>query len=309
MSLFSNLRRRVRGNKVKIPKNLKARPVLPVPPSVKPRPHPPMPPSSLRAKSVPPRAHPPMPPSSLTVEKRMKKSQAELQKLAADQQVGMVRTEVGKGRLENHPDFSVRGGVEFFKNRKIIGRDVSVNKGIYVGAGPREAIVVDRKYGELNRLYEKAKKRATVDGKVNKNYVIKAVFDVVNEAMPVKDDAEVKKLRKKRNIGKDGEIPLDVFLREGVGVCRHNALATADLLQHFKEEGILTGKASVDRNTKTIVINGETKRPGHAWCRYTNSAGDVYLIDPMHGKLKKLSELDLRKWEHGGDWDYKRAGD
>ena len=310
MGIRDILRRR---NRVKIPKDIRSsnvrsvRPVLPVPPSVQPRVHPPMPPSRLRAKSVQPRVHFPVPPSS--VKGRMVRSEAELRKLAEDRRVGMTRTLIGKERVKNLPGFEVRNGVEFFKNRRIIGRDVSVNKGVYLGAGSREAIVVDRKFGELNRLFEEAKKRASVDGKVIKDFVIHSVFDVINEAMPVKDNAEVERLVKREKAGRDGEIPLDVFLREGVGVCRHNALAVADLLQRFKEEGVLKGKASVDRNTKRVVIDGRSFDAGHAWCRYTNSAGDVFLIDPMHNKIKKLSELELKSWESGGDWDYKRAGD
>ena len=213
------------------------------------------------------------------------------------------RTIISKNRLYEKGELEERAEGEFFKGRRIIGRDTPINKGVYPGAGAREAIVVDRKYGEINNLANEAAEKATVNGRFDKTRVLKTVFDVVTKAMPIQDEKEVEKILKKYGVKPDDKIALDVFIKHRTGVCRHQALTAAAILEKLKEEGLIKGKVSVDRNTIPITINGKEYKAGHAWCRYTNSAGEVYIIDPAQGKLKKLKETDEK------DWGYYRPTD
>ena len=208
------------------------------------------------------------------------------------------RTQIMKRRLAEQisrgPD-----GRGYYQGRPVIHSDTRVLGGVYLGAFTREAIVVDEKYGELNRLYEEAKKRVMDSaGKVNKGKILKSVFEVVKETMKPSeaDEAKVNEIIEKLGVSGDRKIALDVFIKKGVGVCRHRALACAALLELFKRDGHIRGISSVDRNS--------TELGSHAWCRYTNSKGEVFILDPTLGFLGSLNEAESR-----GIWQYKRPED
>jgi len=205
------------------------------------------------------------------------------------------RTQIMKKRLSGEisrgPD-----GREYYQGRPIIHRNTPVLGGVYLGAFPREAIVVDsEKYPALNKLYEEAKRKAMDSaGRVNKGKILKSVFEIVKEKMEF-NEKKVDKITKRLG-GNDRKIALDVFIDEGVGVCRHHALACAALLELFKRNGYIQGTPSVDRNS--------TELGGHAWCRYTNSAREVFILDPTLSFLGSLEEA-----ESEGIWQYKRPED
>ncbi len=172
---------------------------------------------------------------------------------------------------------------ELYQGRFIIHRDSPVDGGVCIGQCQREAIVVDSSKSPLIRkLYDGAKSRATQDGVIMKNTLLRAVYDTVAEAMPTQDYRAVKEIIRRCGVERDGKISLDVFLEEGVGVCRHDALACAIVLELFKREGITHGKASVDRNCSFLG--------GHTWCRYVNSVGEVFILDVAQGYLGRLKD-------------------
>ena len=60
----------------------------------------------------------------------------------------------------------------------------------------------------------------------------------------------------------------------------------------FRNDGHIHGRMSVDRNA--------TELGGHAWCRYTNDSGEIYVLDVAYefaGLIEK------------GKWNYKRPED
>lgn len=182
-----------------------------------------------------------------------------------------------------------------FKGRRIIGRDTPVDAGVYIGAGKREAIVVDFENDEqLQKVYERALELATTDEKFDKGRALEAVYQAVEEAIPNRDLVAVQDIVQKYDAGDDRKIQLGVFISNGAGVCRHHALAAGAILEKFIKEGLLGGTVSIDRNT----VGGS----GHAWARYTTSSGETVILDVMHRKLNYLENLQ----DSEQDWSYNR---
>ncbi len=183
-----------------------------------------------------------------------------------------------------------------FRGRPIIGKDMPVEGGVYLGAGAREAIVVDEKYGELVRIYKRVREELEKEsGKgALSGRIFRKVFDIVKEELPFdqkKVDGEV------AQFNGDTKVALDHFIQKKAGVCRHQALLTAYLFQKLKQDGIVQGSASIDRN----AVSG---KGGHAWVRYTNRVGDVFIIDPAQDYIGPLKDESLKD-----RWFYKRPED
>ena len=150
----------------------------------------------------------------------------------------------------------------------------------------------------LNHYYRRLMNLIRARGGNYKGQSLQAVFDFVKQELPysqeIVDDIEAGVIKRNGTIV-DQKVGLKLYLEERGGVCRHQALFCAYLLERLCDEGFLYGKVSVDRN----IIPG---RGGHAWCRYTNSAGEVYILDVAQkfaGSL--LSSIDDRR-----RWYYER---
>jgi len=191
-------------------------------------------------------------------------------------------------------------GLVCFQGRRVIGRDMPVIGGVSLGVGRREAITVDidssRGYTKLRELYGQARLAASTGGAVERNRVLPAVYETVNSAFKNRSTEAVNALLAKYKVGPDQKIALDVFIAEGVGVCRHVSLACAALLEMFKQEGHIRGEISVDRNG--------TDEGAHAWCRYTSYSGEVVILDVMQGYFGTLNESTEKAY-----WDYFRPKD
>jgi len=185
----------------------------------------------------------------------------------------------------------------YYQDRAIIGRDTPINGGVYLGAGQREAIVVDdSKSIYLDRIYRDFMAE-TAD--IQKTFHFRAgilgfIYDKVREVMPA--DQELAE-RIAGPYQKDNKLSLDVFIAGKAGVCRHQALLTGYLLERLIKEGYIGGKVSVDRNS----IRGVG---GHAWVRYTDEDSLVSIIDPTQGYIGKLFAVDPSQ-----RWFYKRPED
>ena len=196
---------------------------------------------------------------------------------------------------------------ETYGGRNLIGRDEDVRGGVYYGTYKGEAIVVDpEKYpDEYDRYYDIAAEKATVDGKISRSEVLRAVFDTVKSEMDYSQDgvdgilqrvADQDGLPRFRNGDK---LELSMFMKEGVGVCRHQALVCAALLERFKDEGHIRGDISVDRNERAKTE--DERAGGHAWVRYTSSDGHIMILDVAQKYFGLLKDTNPR--DH---WDYMR---
>ncbi|MFH1106050.1 MAG: hypothetical protein V1731_02465 [Candidatus Aenigmatarchaeota archaeon] len=207
------------------------------------------------------------------------------------------KTKAMRARLEREHKIERRNGVDYYQGRRIIERDSPIDNGVYLGSGQREAVFVDFEKGvQLKKLYEQAKARATEGNVIDRSKVLKAVYDVVSEAMPNGDEKSINDLLTRYGVKKDGMIILDVFIGEKQGICRHYELASAALVERFIKNGILRGKVSVDRN--------ETADAGHGWCRYTSRSGEVAILDAALGYFGLLKDAPGR-----AKWDYRRPAD
>ncbi len=184
-----------------------------------------------------------------------------------------------------------------YLDRPIIGRDSAIDGGVYLGGNEREAIVINFQDSyQLKLAYQQAKEMATDNsGKVKRGKVLKSVYDLTKEKMTF-SDVNVARIVNGNSVGEDGKISLGMFLQEGYGVCRHMALLSALLLEKFVDEGHIRGKPSVDRNS--------CFHSAHAWCRYKNHSGTVYIIDPAKNFLGTLENSKEKMV-----WGYFRESD
>lgn len=198
--------------------------------------------------------------------------------------------------------------------RPTIGRDTAISGGVYEGRYGGEAIVVDAdKYPALNAALEEVKTRITsADGTINKHLALTAVFKYVSEHMKYSKPA-VRTIFETRARGVDGtKVALDVYINAGVGVCRHQALFAGALFEGLVKEGILSGRVSVDRNR--VKHDNDDEYDGHAWTRYTNSAGEVFIIDVAQERVGPLESFmaarrsgDRRVWDYGREEDHAKV--
>lgn len=221
-------------------------------------------------------------------------------------QANWNHTEVARERIRKSGYFEEKGLLRkerLFKGRPVIHRDTPINGGVYLGAGAREAIVVDDKKdldtrGESNldkayqRLLEKLRKIKS-EGKNIKGYFLEEVYKLVLEEMPY-DLEKVERIQDQ--LDPDQKIYLSHFF-DG-GVCRHQALLAGYLLERLAKDGIAGGKVSIDRNS----IEG---KGGHAWVRYTNSIGKVFIIDVAQEYLGPLKDIAIPE----DRWFYERPED
>jgi len=181
-----------------------------------------------------------------------------------------------------------------WQGRDIIGRDCPINGGVYLGGDEREAVVVDdKKQPELIAAYQELVKRRKFkeqQGRSFKDGVLREVFDLTKELLPY-SDVVVDKVTD--GLQPDEKISLSSFLLNKGGVCRHQALLVAYLLEKLKVDGYVSGRVSIDRN----YIPG---KGGHAWVRYVNSAGEIFIIDPAQNFIGRIEEVG------GGQWFYER---
>lgn len=202
------------------------------------------------------------------------------------------KTITAEQRLKDSIFYEEKGLIRkenFFQGRPIIGRDRKINGGVYVGAGEREAIVVDdQKDLVLNKIYHELinrRRRAQAKGIPFKQGILEEVWQLVNEVMPFDEEHA---LDVEKGLPEpDSKIYLSAYF--GGGVCRHQALLTGYLLERLAQEGAVRGQASVDRNY--VVGQG-----GHAWARYTNYDGDVFILDPAQDYIGRLDEIGEYRW-------------
>lgn len=145
----------------------------------------------------------------------------------------------------------------------------------YPGQNPREIIIVDPSNAPLlkeatQNLVVRLEKDIL---QTTLQFVREELFDIMNC-----DDETVWALIDQNSEGKlEPEIPLELFLKEKVGVCRHIALTTTYLIDHLIKKEILTGEV--------FLIREQTPFGRHAWTLLLTEEG-AWHLDAYWGILE-----------------------
>ncbi|GEM_PF-1938329 len=192
-----------------------------------------------------------------------------------------------------------------YLGRHLIGHNTPIDGGIYVGKTiGREGLIVDSKHPRqkalLKHALELAKREKTEEG------LLKLAYRLVDEAMPSRDSFLWEEELEKRKFGKDSSVSMDVPLEVRIADCRMLALESGAIVEKFIDEGLLTGKVSVNRN----AVRLGQRTLAHAWSRYESAmSGKKYISDislKFFGELSKQTvwpyerpedEIDIKKIE------------
>ncbi|MFH0779823.1 MAG: hypothetical protein V1928_03090 [Parcubacteria group bacterium] len=209
----------------------------------------------------------------------------------------------------------------YYFGRRILGHDMTVNDSVYIGEGDREAIVIDdKKDAPLREAYrrfiETRRQEALMQIKSKKNILSKAfaaifnksnggeltkeqfldgiaksVFDFVRQAMPNNLTLVNELAQNAINMSKSRKTYIGSYLNEKAGVCRHQALLSAYVLEKLINDGYLQGQVSVDRNKVK-------SRGGHAWARFTDKDGEITIIDAAQNFCGKMEDAGQFRWKY-----------
>jgi len=171
----------------------------------------------------------------------------------------------------------------YFKKRPIIAECSRISGGVYLSAYPREAVVVDEKYGFLDEVYRKltiAIARQKNGARLNEKDIVLEVVKFTAEHLPFSED-KVRTLSMEQEIKVDQRIALDFFIKERVGVARHQVLLAGYLLQRLKSRNIIQGCVYLDPLFATKT--GEDER-----LIYTSSSGYLITFTPYKAQELKI---------------------
>ena len=169
----------------------------------------------------------------------------------------------------------------YYKNHPVIGRESpSVKNGVYFTVNPNsEAVVVDdasrtlqqAAKGMLRQVGRRFGKAPTVSTKKT----LELVDKYTDQLMPY--DLEKTEKLSAPHYNDNGLINLSEYVENKAGVCRHQCLLAAFLLETLVDKGVLVGRSGVERN-HDIDAHG-----AHAWAIFEQPNGTVYVVDPAQG--------------------------
>lgn len=216
------------------------------------------------------------------------------------------RTHCAEDRLQAHPNFGEKDETApygYYMNHPILGRaSTSVDGGVYLGGSAREAIVVDGKSVAMEQVYESVASKVRQSFEDNKTLPVSAilleVMHTVQAVMPY-DDRKAEAISR-QHYG-DKLIGLSTYIKERAGVCRHQGLLAAYILENLIRDGHISGAVGIERNT--IADMGGT----HAWAVYkirNNGAEEAIVVDPAQSFIGTKAQA-----QHEGRWEYRLTTD
>ncbi len=194
--------------------------------------------------------------------------------------------------------------------RKTIGNGTRIDKGVYEGKYGGEKIVVD---SEKEPLISDAVDRVAAairrqDGTYDKSKALSTVYNLVCEEMQYDSDI-VEGIFESYGRVDGRKIDLGVYIAAHAGVCRHQALYAGIIIEGLCDRGVLQGSVTVNRSMMPREGDRDDQYDGHAWVRYTNSAGQVIIIDPAQHRFDTLDNLMKLRRDNEEVWDYARDED
>lgn len=165
----------------------------------------------------------------------------------------------------------------YYNNHAIIGRDSrTMRDGVY-GTRSSEQLVVDDKSERVKAVVDEILSRVREMGKsptMDQRAILEEVRSGVAHTLRYDLDA-TEKLCDPYRFNK-GSIMMSEFIKEGIGVCRHQAVLAALVMESLIDVGLLYGDISVERNHDTEIGGA------HAWAVFKSDADDV-IVDPAQG--------------------------
>ncbi len=197
-----------------------------------------------------------------------------------------------------------------YLSRPVIGSRMSnIIGGVYLGAHAREAIVVDdvsESEGDKkllhfyqNEFLPKLQKDLhlycdiTRGANANVWVILACIYHAVAKAIPYSSLKTKALLEKHFPAGQqDEKIHLAGFITNKTGICRHQALLGGYLIEKLLVETFphirLDGYFSIERNK---FVDG-----AHAWTRFTDATGEVWIIDAAQKQFGRLKDLKNTGW-------------
>lgn len=188
-----------------------------------------------------------------------------------------------------------------------INRDSRINGGVYfVSSRHGEAITVADKdvfSQQYDRAHQGVLRRASLNGTLRPHRLPRAVFEEVLDTLQYSEN-KVEELhdsiaaKYRFDELPDGTlVDLGYYLDAGVGVCRHQALASAYLLERLVDTSQLQGEVHVERNMRYH----DDRADGHAWARYCDAApaAESIVLDIANQYYGPVGGLDA-------PWEYQR---
>lgn len=216
------------------------------------------------------------------------------------------RTVLVEKRMRTNPNFGEKDETApygYYLNHPILGRaSSSVDNGVYMGGSAREAIVVDSKSEALRQVYKdvfsELRQSLEKDETLPAKLVLFRVMQKVQEVMPY--DGQKTEYISKEHYG-DKLIGLSTYLKEHAGVCRHQGLLAAFIIEGLIRDGIIDGTVGVERNT--VEDLGGT----HAWAIYKTRSGgsqEAIVVDPAQSFVGTKAQA-----QNEGRWEYSLGTD
>lgn len=214
------------------------------------------------------------------------------------------RTQAAQKRMLENPNFGEKDDTApygYYLNHPIIGRaSQAVDGGVYLGGSAREAIVVDGKSAALKQIYESFESELKQTYANNETLplgsILLKVMKRVQEVMPY--DATKTDAISQNHYG-DQLVGLSTYVNKQAGVCRHQGLLAAYLLENLIKDGHIAGSIGVERNT--VEDMGGT----HAWAVYKlqkDGQEQVIVVDPAQSFVGTKEQA-----EREGRWEYRLA--
>ena len=123
---------------------------------------------------------------------------------------------------------------------------------------------------------------------VTEENILRAAYQTVSKIKTHESNSPER--RSSSHLGGDKLIGLDELLNDDEAVCRHKSLVIGVIIEKLKKENILNGESSIDRN--------ENYNGAHAWCRYTDARGNIFILDAEKGYFGLLENARVDSWNY-----------
>lgn len=170
----------------------------------------------------------------------------------------------------------------FFNGRPIIGESTTINRGVYLGVFPQEALVVDERHGSLRPIfYELVSSITNLDrqGRLNEHEVLAQMCALVTRRIRFSPDG-FEELVEKEGLEADNKTSLDLFLHAQIGLARHQVLLAGYLIERLKKRGVISGYLSLDGNVSDDFAQDDR-------LIYTSPSGRLFVFDPLKSYLDR----------------------